>query len=107
MPVFAYRGFDAGQRMLDGTIAADSASHARQLLREQAVLLTRMEPLAADGRAPTRGIRRGLPWRAGRRAEAVAELWRNLAVLLDAGLSLGDALGVCIRQQRGAIQPVL
>jgi len=52
-------------------------------------------------------LARGRLGRARGRDEAVAELWRNLAVLLEAGVPLAEALEVCARQHSGSIQAVL
>lgn len=99
MPVFAYQALDARQSPHSGTIAADTAALARHLLRGQGLAVARIEP-----------VKRQQPrlWRRMRRDdEQIAELWRNLAVLLEAGVPLAEALDVCLRQQRGSVQAVL
>lgn len=106
MPVFAYRAVDVAEKRVAGEITADSGALARQQLRSQGLTIARLEPAqrgAAQHQKPGWALRYG-----ARRHEAdVAELWRNLATLLDAGIPLTEALQVCLRQQRGRMRSVL
>ncbi|MEW6252159.1 MAG: type II secretion system F family protein [Planctomycetota bacterium] len=104
MAVFAYQAFDARQQVLRGTLAADTPASARQLLRDRGLFIAGLTPVRADAGCWWRG---GVRFGVRRREEALAELWRNLAVLLEAGVPLADALDVCIRQQRGSVQRLL
>ena len=107
MAVFTYQALDSEQQSRQGTITADTAALARQALRAQG--------LAVAGIAETRPARRSLSsWLAPGRGlrsrgqdEAVAELWRNLAVLLRAGVPLAEALDVCQRQLKGPLRTIL
>jgi type II secretory pathway component PulF len=101
MGVFTYRALDPRQRTQSGTVAADTPASARQALRARGLAIASVEPVR-----PQTARRWRLPWSKGNQ-EQVAELWRNLAVLLQAGVPLADALSVCLRQQRGPIQTAL
>lgn len=107
MAVFAYQAFDVGQRAQSGTITADTAALAREALRGRGLVVAGVRPLRPQGANPWSALRSGRWLRGGAREAALAELWRNLSVLLRAGIPLVEALDVCLRQQRGAIQPVL
>ena len=101
MAVFAYKAVDARQRPESGTITADTAPLARQALRSRGwavVDVTALRP---------KSVRHWWPRRSARRSEQVAELWRNLAVLLAAGVPLAEALTVCQRQLRGPLLAVV
>lgn len=101
MGVFAYKAMEGLSHERSGTIAADSPALARQALRERGLSILSLEQSRP---AAKRGFRLRRPAQA---AEQVAELWRNLATLLEAGVPLIDGLGICIQQQRGRLQPVL
>lgn len=105
MPVFAYEAIDLRQVAQRGTIAADSAALARQTLRARGLQIAAIQPVASQQR---RGWRSGLAsLRPRSAAAAVADLWRSLAVLLEAGVPLTDALTICQQQERGAFKSVL
>lgn len=100
MPVFAYTAVDARQSQRSGTITADSPALARLTLRQQGLAISSIESVRSGGLLAR--------LRQSRRSEqAVAELWRNLAVLIEAGVPLAEALQVCGRQQPGRIQGLL
>jgi type II secretory pathway component PulF len=105
MAVFAFQAIDQREQAACGTIAADTPALARQALRARGLAIASLKPL----RPAAPGLRARLTRLGGtaRRAEAVTELWQNLAVLLAAGVPLADGLGVCLKQQRGALQGIL
>lgn len=106
MPVFAYRAFDPRQQAQSGTVAADTVALARQTLRARGLAIAEIAPVkSASTRRRRFSAVRSLGSR--RNEERVAELWRNLSVLLEAGVPLAEALEVCRRQQRGTIEGVL
>lgn len=107
MSVFSYHAVDARQEPHSGTIAADSPALARQALRGRGLWVTSIASSAVIGRTLGQRLERIRMRRSRRGNEQVAELWRNLAVLLEAGVPLADALSVCLRQQSGPIQTVL
>lgn len=98
MALFAYRALDARQSLVAGTIAADSPLQARQTLRAQGLTIAQLE---------TARSRKSQPLRRGPGLHEVAELWRNLAVLLRAGVPLAVALETCRAQQPGPLRTVL
>ncbi|MCO6437963.1 MAG: type II secretion system F family protein [Phycisphaerae bacterium] len=102
MPVFSYRICDADGASTGGLITADTAAAGRQTLREQGFRLVEFKPARALSRPKLR-----LPWRRRGRAEQIAEVARQLAMLLRAGVPLSEALGVLIEQWSGAIAAVL
>ncbi len=106
MPVFAYRAVDAAEKLVTGEITADSGALARQQLRSQGFTIARLESATRGANQP-KSAHWAMRYSARRREAEVAELWRNLATLLDAGIPLTEALQVCLRQQRGRAQSVL
>jgi len=101
LPVFAYKAVDVAGRSIDGTLAADTPAVGRQRLREQGLRLLEFAPARFRSR-------RGWPkLRRRKRQEDVAELARQLALLLRAGIPLVEAVDVLIRQARGKVQSVL
>ena len=107
MSVFAYQAIDTRRRRQSGSLTADTAALARQTLRDRGLAVCRLEPLRS---APVRvrpRIWSALRVRPGRCAAQIAELWRNLSVLLEAGVPLTEALEVCRRQQAGRLQGIV
>ena len=102
MPVFAYKVYNTGGSLIDGVLTADTPAVGRQVLREQGYRLVEFEPVRFRSK-------RTLPqWgRKTKRQEHVAELARQLSMLLRAGVSLVDALDVLIKQKTGKLMPVL
>ncbi len=107
MVVFAYRASDARQRPHTGTVAADTPALARQMLRSRGLFIEQIRAAAAEITSPWQRLRLNSRFGSRRSSDDVAELWRNLAVLLEAGVPLAEALSVCIRQQPGRIQTLL
>ena len=83
MPVFAYSAIDARQLPRSGTITADTPALARLTLRQQGLAIASIDPVRAGGAFGR--------FRARGSDEAVAELWRNLAVLIEVGAPLAAA----------------
>lgn len=90
MAVFRYQALDAAGRRRKGVIEAEGARQARAQLRARALLPETLQP--AD-EAPSPG-RPGRPIAAATLALAT----RQLAVLLEAGLTLEEALSLLIEQ---------
>ncbi|MFQ5807746.1 MAG: type II secretion system F family protein, partial [Phycisphaerae bacterium] len=107
MAVFAYRASAARQEALTGTITADTPALARQALRSRGLVIERIQPVVPAAGSLWQRLGVGARFGSRRTSEQVAELWRNLAVLLEAGVPLAEALNVSIRQQAGRIQTVL
>lgn len=101
MAVFTYKAFDPRQRPENGTITADTAALARGTLRARGWAIVSLDVVRP------RSSSRWWPRRSRRHGEQVAELWRNLAVLLEAGVPLAEALAVGGRQLGGPLRDVL
>src|SRR5262245_54979316 len=105
MPLYAYRGLDAGGRAVGGVVDADSPRGARQKLRRTGVFPTDLneERRAVSPRAPvfTRRSER-VP------AAELAAMTRQFSTLVAAGLPLVDALGALAEQaERPALSRTL
>jgi len=89
MPSFSYQALNGTNKsqVQHGRIDADSARHARALLREQGLLVI---DLKEEQAATKRALRLG--------GALLATLTRQLAGLLDAGLSIDEALAVLHEQ---------
>jgi general secretion pathway protein F len=103
LAIFEYSATDSQGMALRGTIAADSPRQARDLLREQGLGITRVEPLAER---QARGFSHR---RASRRIQGeMVSFVRELATLLTAGIPLLSALHTLAAQHgrrfRAAIQ---
>lgn len=94
MAVFAYRGVDPARRDIQGTIAADTPRQARDLLRQQGVLI---EDLSEHSARMPQSLR--WPWRRGRGGTQLVAATRDLATLLSVGVTLVDALDVILEEQ--------
>ena len=103
MPAFEYRAQDANGRHCRGLQEADSARHARQLLRERGLRITHLN-----------GAKKSHP--AGHHAQSgarigvtdLALLTRQLSTLIHAGLPLEEALAaVTAQSEKRAVSNVL
>lgn len=99
MAVFSYNAIDARQRTATGLVTADSPVAARQTLRAQGLTIQSLRPAKS---VPSSAwlTRKPSP-------ELLAELWRNLAMLIRAGTPLVEALDICRRQARAPLDAVL
>jgi len=111
MPLYAWKGLDAGGKTVNGTREADGAKMLRQALRKDAVFLTEMREVAG-GKAATKATAGG--GEAGQsmlkkeidfsrllervRPQEVSIFTRQLATLLKAGIPLAEALGALAEQ---------
>lgn len=102
MPVFSYKAMDLDTSAVGGTIIADTARQARDLLRERGLTITAVRPVA-DRSRPTFAERRR-----GRKAQGeVAASLRELATLLATGIPLLSALDTLLKQHGGRYRAVL
>ncbi len=103
MPAFDYQAQDANGRTCRGQQEADSARHARQLLRERGLRITRLSGAKKSrpgGRHGQAGTRLGVT--------DLALLTRQLATLIHAGLPLEEALSaVTAQSEKTAVSNVL
>ncbi len=103
MPVFAYRGLDAGGRSVKGVVDADSARTARAKLRATGTYPTELneESTAAEREVARKEWLPSL-WRRKMPASDLALLTRQLSALLGAGVQLVEALGALSEQSARA-----
>jgi len=92
MAGFRYQALDGQGRAVEGVVEADTARLARSNLREQGLWVSEMAELAG-GDATGKDNRRG-----GVSTAELALLTRQFATLLDAGLTIEQALNVLIEQ---------
>lgn len=101
MDAFSYQALDAEGRTVSGVLQADTARQARAQLRAQGLLPSRLEPVDARARAG-RSWARGLPF-----AE-LSLVTRQLATLLESGLTMEQSLDALIEQaERPATREVM
>ncbi len=96
MEAFAYTALDASGHEVTGVIQADTPRQARNQLRTQGLLPAELAPVAARERA------RQL-WAHGVSAAELSLLTRQMATLLDSGLTLEQTLDALIEE---AAQPL-
>jgi len=95
MPTFEYIALDTGGKQARGSIAAESSSAARRLLRTRQLHATKLRPISEAARTGR------LEWRQifkGRRRRQVLDFTRQLGTMIDAEIKLTEALGVLISQ---------
>ncbi len=98
MPAFDYIAYDKRGKRVSGIISADSDRHARRLLRDQALLPSNVVVLA-QVRQAGRSTWQGSSW--GKSRISIFDLsllLQQLAILLQSGLPLVEALGMTIEQ---------
>ena len=97
MPVFAYKALDQSGKNVEGLKEADSPRTLRSVLRRDGLYLTEVTgEKAAKAASPEVNVRR---WVGGRvKADDVAVATRQLAVLVNAGIPLVDALTALVEQ---------
>jgi general secretion pathway protein F len=109
MPLYAWKGLDAGGKTVNGTREADGPKGLRQVLRKDAVFLTELREVvggqrgaaAAAGVAQAKGLNREVDFaRFFERVkpQEIAIFTRQLATLLRAGIPLAEALGALAEQ---------
>lgn len=96
MPVFQYKGIDAGGAARAGILDADSAKEARLQLRSMHVHVTELEPLSA---LTVGSSRRFLPkFMQKRHREEVVLLTRQLGTMLRSGIPLASCITALVEQ---------
>jgi len=89
MTAFRYEALDATGRAVSGMLQADTPRHARALLRGQGLLPSVVDPVDLRQRA-----RR--PWARGISAVELSLVTRQMATLLDSGLTIEQSLTALI-----------
>src|SRR5437773_2754164 len=96
MPVFQYKGFDAGGAARAGILDADSPREARIQLRSMHVHVTELEPLSA---LTVGSSRRFLPaFMQKRHRDEIVLLTRQLGTMLRSGIPLASCLTALVEQ---------
>lgn len=91
MESFRYDALDAAGRTVNGVVQADSARQARAQLRAQDLLPFMVEPVWANERA-------GKAWRRGLSGTELSLLTRQIATLLESGLTMEQSLNALIEE---------
>ncbi len=91
MAAFRYEALDTAGRTVSGVLQADTARQARSLLRVQGLLPSSMEQLADRRHARAW-------WSRGMSAAELSLLTRQLATLLESGLTVEQSLTALIEQ---------
>jgi len=91
MAAFRYQALDSAGRTVSGMVLADTARQARAQLRAQGLLPSQI------GRAQTRERARRL-WAHGLSSADLSLLTRQLAILLQSGLTMERALGALVEE---------
>jgi general secretion pathway protein F len=97
LPVFAYKALDQSGKAVEGLKEADSPRSLRSALRRDNIFLTEVVgEREAKAASPEVSVRRFVGGRI--RADDVAVATRQLAVLVNAGIPLVDALSALVEQ---------
>jgi general secretion pathway protein F len=91
MEAFRYEALDPAGRTVSGVVQADTARQARMQVRAQGLLPSMVDRVDARARA-RRAWARGIP------AAELSVLTRQLATLLDSGLTIEHALNASIQE---------
>lgn len=96
MEAFQYQALDAAGRTVSGVVQADTARQARIQLRAQGLLPSVIGQVRASERASQ-------PWARGLSSSELSLLTRQLATLLESGLTMEQSLNALIEE---ATQPL-
>lgn len=95
MAAFSYQALDGKGKLLRGVVEADTMRQARASLRESGITVVAIDPVSQDAMQKPGSLQ----WRRGRLSVAQLSLiTRQLATLLDASLTLEQALSALIEQ---------
>lgn len=97
MPVFEYKGIDTAGKNVNGSVDAESEKAARLKLRKQRIFPTKLTPEGASSGLKKVRIFQGV------KIEEVANMSRQLSVLLGAKIPLIDALASVMDQVENPI----
>ncbi|MGE4110904.1 MAG: type II secretion system inner membrane protein GspF [Burkholderiales bacterium] len=95
MAAFRYQALDAAGRAVSGVLQADTPRQVRGLLRAQGLLPASVEPIGA--------AQAQRPWAPRIAAAELSLLTRQLATLLESGLTVEQALTAMIEQTGAAV----
>lgn len=91
MEAFQYEALDASGRTVSGVVQAETARQARSQLRAQGLLPSTIGPVHARARASQ-------VWARGISANELSLVTRQMATLLDSGLTMEQALNALIEE---------
>lgn len=91
MEAFRYEALNAAGRTVSGVVEADTARQARAQLRAQGLLPSKVDPVRANERART-------VWARGLSATELSLLTRQMATLLESGLTMEQSLNALIEE---------
>ncbi|MDR2195524.1 MAG: type II secretion system inner membrane protein GspF [Gallionellaceae bacterium] len=94
MPAFRYEALDAAGNLSRGIIEADALRQARTRVRELGLTVVSIQAVSQE----TLGGGQASRWRRGISSAQLSMLTRQLATLLDAGLTLEQAFSALIEQ---------
>lgn len=89
MPAFEYKALNTQGKQMKGVVEADTARHARGLLREQKLMPLEIEPVVEK---EARSKSAGFSFRRGVSVAELALITRQIATLVAAGLPVEEAL---------------
>jgi general secretion pathway protein F len=95
--LYRYEAVDPAGKMTTGTAEAGSPADARAILRDRGLIAYEVQQAATESTKKAGG---GVSWLnlSGRRLDLLTQTTRHLALLLKAGVPLGQALGVLAQQ---------
>jgi len=96
MEAFQYQALDAAGRTVSGVVQADTPRQARMQLRAQGLLPSKIGKVGARARA-------GRVWARGISAAELSLVTRQMATLLDSGLTMEQALNALIEEADDAL----
>jgi general secretion pathway protein F len=91
MEAFRYQALDAAGRTVSGVVQADTARQARTQLRAQGLLPSVVDPVHARERAR-------LAWARGLPSDELSLVTRQMATLLESGLTMEQSLDALIEE---------
>lgn len=102
MPIFEYKAIDGDKRVKKGIIDADTPRDARVKLKKEQLFVTEIREQAGGGKRKAGGVNlkgiTGVDAPNKQRNEQVANVTRQMASLLQAGIPLAEALRMIIEQ---------
>jgi general secretion pathway protein F len=106
MSAFRYEALDNAGTVCHGVVEADGLRQARTRLREQGLMVVSVHPVTEETLDSGKG--QGWRWRRGISTAQLSLLTRQLATLLEAGLTIEQAFSALIEQTKNeAVRQVL
>lgn len=97
MPVYAFKGFDAAGKNVSGTRDADSPKAIKLVLRKEGLFPTEIKESRAKA-TPGKEKKEAFSWGSGVSAQELAVATRQLATLVNAGITLVQSLTALVDQ---------